>query len=288
MEEILSPIEELNTTVTPDDAIESAAPEASAGEIDLSELASLLENEGNAESPAPAKAKAASRDGSAQPSAKAMSQEAFNAALSGRLTEERFRVQRRFEQSPEYQIGAQLLRTRMAQEGVTAEEAARKILDEHISARAESYKNDPKAFYEDMLRGNMGQPVPAQPTTEKPNAPAANSIAEQLVRAREAGIMPEHFTSKDITSEFVQDVSELGAERALRVWSREHAAAPSSRSDILGELSRRQAQPQPMRSTGDNVGRKPIDFTAMSDEEFERWEAEINRRAARGERIMLR
>ena len=85
----------------------------------------------------------------------------FNAALRTRLQEKEASVSRRYQNSPVYMLGQELLRERM-QNGISAEQAYQQILDERVKAKAESYKQNPQNFYEDYLRSQSRQYEPQQ------------------------------------------------------------------------------------------------------------------------------
>lgn len=108
----------------------------------------------------------------------------FNAALKNRLQEKEASVSRRYQNSPEYLLGQELLRERM-QNGISAEQAYQQILDERVKAKAESYRQNPQNFYEDYLRSQQNRPQDYEPQGD------AQSLAEQLIEAREMGVLPK-------------------------------------------------------------------------------------------------
>lgn len=93
------------------------------------------------------------------------SQEDFDRVLGRRLGDER----RRYESSPEYMLGQQLIRERAARDGITAQEAYQRIQNDHVQQKAEQYAKDPKAFYADYL---TQQNRPYTPTPQPASQPA--------------------------------------------------------------------------------------------------------------------
>ena len=90
------------------------------------------------------------------------SQQDFNRALNARLTQERSKVENRFKTSPQYSIGDVLLNEYMEQNGVSAEEAARRILNERADAKAKAAKADPETFYRDYYAKQGANQRPQQ------------------------------------------------------------------------------------------------------------------------------
>ena len=238
------------------------APEVSDAQIDA-DIDAMM---GDAE-PAP---EAETHDGSAD--AQITNQKDFNKALGARLGEERDRLTRRYENSPEYQLGKQMLAERMRRDNLSADDAYKAILDENIKAQAKQFKDNPEQFYEHMLRSqNQRQQVQQTPSHEQ----TAMNLTQQLIDAGNRGAMPENFTPQDITPEFISNAQAYGIDAALVMWSNR---AAGTREDVVAELTRRQSMPVPMRSTGDNVAPRPVDFEHMSKEEFARYEAALKKR----------
>jgi len=211
--------------------------------------------------------------GSANAEQNITSQKDFNNALRARLGEERDKMTRRYEQSPEYMLGKQMLEQRMRKDGTTADVAYQAIRNEQIQSQANTYKENPAAFYEDWLRS---QSQPPQRQKQETVTPTAESLTSQLLDARERGVMPADFQPNDITADFIANVQKYGMDGALAVW--DNTRPQHARSAIVSELERRQQMPQPMRSNGDFVAPRPVDFKNMSSEEFAKWDAALSKR----------
>lgn len=227
---------------------------------------------GNAAPDEPAQETSGTAPGSANVDQNITNQKDFNKALNARLGEERTRLTRRYEQSPEYMLGKQLLEERMRKDGLTADAAYQTIRNEQIQAQAKNYKDNPASFYEDWLRS---QSQPQRQSTE-PTPQTAESLTSQLMDARARGVMPEDFQPNDITADFIANVQKYGMDGALAVW--DNTRPQQARTAIVNELERRQNMPQPMRSNGDFVAPRPPDFAHMSSEEFKKWDAALAKR----------
>lgn len=252
------------------DEVSTQVEQAPISDAQIEAQVDAIMSGGNAE-PSPEPAEGA-HDGSAD--APITNQKDFNAALRNRLGEERDRVTRRFEESPEYRLGKQLLNDRMSRENMTAEQAYQALMDERVQNQAKFYKENQEAFYQDWIKSQTESRQPK-------NSPegTASDLAHQLLDARERGIMPANFRPENIDATFVKNAQAYGVEGALAIWQGAAGSALDQRSAMAEELARRQQMPQPMRSTGDNVEPRPVDFRNMSKEEFERWDAAFKRRA---------
>lgn len=226
------------------------------------------------------------------------SQRDFNTALNRRLQEERGRLSRRYEDSPAYRVGQQLLADRMEREGLTEEEAMRKIIDERADALADRYAKDPKAYYRDQVAGKLNpKPKPKSPsdegdddsTTEIRDTRNTGEVGKYLAQEAKAGRLPEGFGRESITPEFIEDVEDMGIRAALRLWERTNSGAPAkaapqkggqpTREEIIAELERRQKQANPIRVNGGNVEPRQRDFSPehMSKEEFRKADEALER-----------
>lgn len=267
-------------TTTSVETMEPAAETFGGEEIDVADLMSNPA-QGTVEPPAAENAPAAeSHSDGAQPERPIQNQTDFNAALKTRLLEKEATVSKRFQESPEYQLGRTLLADRMQRDGVSAEEAAQRIRKERIDQRAQQYQQNPQEFYKDYLQS---QTQPTKPAQQQPaQQDEASSLAQQLYDAKQAGILPDGFDpDKHITREFISDVQRFGVEAAARILQVQSASTGS----IVSELERRQRQPQPIRPTGGSVAAPKVDFENMSDAEFAALDAKIGAAMAKGKRV---
>lgn len=257
-------MEELNPNVAPTPEVGS-----SDAEIDA-QIDAML---GNADPGTPAQESPENASGNAYADQNITNQKDFNKALNARLGEERTRVTRRYEQSPEYMLGKQMLEERMRRDGLSADAAYKRIRDEQIQSQAQAYKENPENFYEDWLRS---QSQTTRQTTGTQPPPTAEDLTSQLMDARNRGVMPNDFQPNDITSDFIENVQKYGMDSALAIW--DTTRPQHTRAAIVNELERRQQMPQPIRSNGDFVSPRPPDFKNMSSEEFKKWDAALQKR----------
>ena len=215
-----------------------------------------------------------SPDDVAQPSEPVIRNQAdFNAALKTRLQEKEASVARRYQSSPEFMLGQELLRERM-QNGISAEQAYQQILDERVKAKAESYRQNPQNFYEDYLRQQSRQEY-------RSGSDDASSLAEQLISAREMGLLPEDFSPKDITPDFIENVQEFGVRGAAKIFN----ASRVSTDNVVSRVSANQRLPRPMKTDGINVPPPKLDIEHMSTEDFEKLDQRLSEALAKGRRV---
>lgn len=218
-----------------------------------------------------------SHDGGAEPTEPIRTQKDFNAALRVRLQEKEASVSRRFESSPEYRLGQQLLRERMSRDGITAEEAAARIERDMIAQQAAEYQQNPQRFYEDYLR-NQTNPTARQSARQDPAA----SIAQELIAAKESGLLPDSFDpQRHLTPEFMADVQEYGVKAAARIFS----ASAASADAYASEVAARQRVPQPIRTSGASMRQAKPDFSTMTDAQFKAYSEKIDKALATGKKV---
>lgn len=209
--------------------------------------------------------------------AKPQTQKDIDRAFGQRLAQER----RKYEQSPEWQLGSMYLDERAKRDGVSRAEAYQRIQKERLDARADAYARNPKLFYQDVLQGNMvtpkSQQSPAMP--EEPQA-QARRVGEELATMYQAGELPDGFDIRSsLDQETYNDIVSYGAPAAMQIWAARHGPER--------ELARRQSGPAPMRPTSSNKQSAPLDFSTISSEEFFKKKAEIRKAALDGKRVRL-
>ena len=198
----------------------------------------------------------------------------FNAALRTRLQEKEASVSRRYQNSPEYMLGQELLRERM-QNGISAEQAYQQILDERVKAKAESYKQNPQNFYEDYLRSQSRQYEPQQSYDDN------QSLAEQLIEAKEMGVLPEDFSPEDITPDFIADVQEFGVRGAAKIFNASHVTTDR----VVSKIAANQRLPRTMKTDGANVPPPRLDIEHMSSDDFAKLDERLTEALAKGRRV---
>ncbi len=213
-------------------------------------------------------AAAESRDDGAQDTGR--DQDAIDAALRKRLAAER----EKFQRTPEFLAGQMLLQERMAKDGISAAEALERIRRERNTERAQEYVKNPAAFYEDYLNNRQTAPPPA------PQASEAETLAQQMTAAGEAGLIPPSFDPKrDMNAAFVGNLQRYGAEAALEIWKAQQSTA------VQTEVQRQKAAPRPMRVGGGSVSAPKLDFENMTDEEFAKIDKQIEQSLRMGRRV---
>jgi len=210
-------------------------------------------------------------DGDAKP--KIENQKDFNYALNRRLEDERKKYARRYESSDEYQIGKMLLQDRAAKDGITVQEARRRIESERIEAQAKQYAENPQSFYQDYIRAKQPEQTPIQD-------PAMN-LSQQIIEARESGVLPEEFSPEHVNSDFVENVQRYGIEAASKIWQAQQSPKVAVDS-IADEIEKRRNMPKPMNPASGNVTPPRINFSDMSSEEFWKLDAKIKEAQLRG------
>ena len=194
----------------------------------------------------------------------------FNLALRARLERER----EKFQRTPEYLAGQMLLQERMAKDGISAEEALDRIRRERNTERAQEYAKNPAAFYEDYLNNRQTAPTTA------PQASEAETLAQQMTAAGEAGLIPPSFDPKrDMNAAFVGNLQRYGAEAALEIWKAQQSTA------VQTEVQRQKAAPRPMRVGGGGVTAPKLDFENMSSEEFAKIDKQIEQSLRMGRKV---
>lgn len=284
MEETLNPsVEPAGESVQP-----QAAPDGDV--VYLSDLNTASDEGSTVEGNAQADEQAASEthaDGAQQPE-QAENQNVgtskdFSAALNKRTAEIQAREQAKYESSDEYQFGRMMLQQRAARENITVQEARRRYEQEQVSSQAAEYQRDPKKFFEDYVRTQNGTPPVQQAQPQQLQSEAA-IISQQIVEARENGLLPESFSPADATPAFISDIQRFGIEGAARLFAVSKPQAPTA-ANIADELERRRSAPRPMRPASQGGGAGAPRFDRMTDEQFKKIDADIERAIMEGKRI---
>lgn len=238
------------------------------------------------------------RNGVAQPNTEPeiKSQQDFNRALNARLTQERSKVESRFKSSPQYSIGDVLLNEYMEQNGVSAEEAARRILSERADAKAKAAKADPETFYRDYYAKQGANQRPQQQQRQAAQQPEQGSDLEsELQYAVASGALPQGFMPEHIDQFFVNDAKAFGLQYAFDRWEQSSGAKPqyqptAQRAPQQQTQQRQQPATKPMRVQGTDATVKPLDFSteSMDSKTFQETYAKLRQAAARGDKVVLR
>ena len=237
------------------------------------------------------------RNGVAQPNQEPeiKSQADFNRALNARLTQERSKVESRFKSSAQYSVGDVLLREYMDQNGVSDEEAARRILNERAERKAKDAKADPEKFYRDYYaeKGAAQRPQQQQKTAQQPEQ--GSDLESELQNAVSSGALPQGFMPEHIDQFFVNDAKAFGLQYAFDRWEQSNGAKPqyqpaAQRVPQQQTQQRQQPATKPMRVQGTDATVKPLDFStdSMDSETFKAKKAALKQAAARGDKVVLR
>jgi hypothetical protein len=222
----------------------------------------------------------------------------FNRALNARLTQERTKLENRYKSSAQYSVGDFLLREYMEQNGVSEEEAARRILNERADRKAEEAAKDPKKFYRDMYAQQGAAQRPQAQPQAKQYQPQGNDLASELQSAVSTGNIPQGFLPEHIDQFFVNDAQAFGLQYAFDRWEQSNGAQPQYQPQQQRyQQPTQQAQPQrqqpatkPMRVQGTDATVKPLDFSteSMDSKTFKENYEKLRKAAQNGDRVVFR
>lgn len=194
-------------------------------------------------------------------------------AVQNRLKQER--------RGAAYQLGRELLDERMRAENLSEADALAKIREDRIKAKAQQYKENPEAAFEELLRNKY------QPPTEPEETPTpernVQKVYNEIVAEINDGKVPEGFdltaylSDRDRAVEFLEWREKLGMEQACAIAMRLSDKAPTQT-----EINR--ALPKPI-GTNNAYSPKQVDFTEMSSEDFRKMNEKIKRMSAAGKRV---
>lgn len=245
-----------------------------AGQAREISITDLVEMKPSAETPAKTKPQE-----SPPPAPVYKSQKEIDAAFGA----EKKRVARQYETSPEYQLGKVLVEERMAKDGVSKEEAKRRIEEDRRKALAATFKEKPEEGFDYLLRQReqtTKQPEPEEAlepnsiddkalrtkfqsgAIDEPTARAAGSFVRKAV---EDGVLPADFDPKADMTKLVADWTKYGFDAAAEMLVRSRAGMAANAADPIAE---RRNEPQPIRTTGESTQRGNPDYNGMDDRKF--------------------
>ena len=289
------------TLETVDTGDQSAGGEFQQREVLASEI---LAPQQNAETK-PQSAKGATqtsqpRNGGAHPQQeqKIETQQDIDRRLGYRIREERTKAETAIKASAPYTLGEMLLNEYMEQNGVSAEEAARRILNERADRKAEEAAKDPKKFYRDMYAQQGAAQRPQQQQRQAAPQPEQGSDLEsELQYAVSSGALPQGFMPEHIDQFFVNDAKAFGLQYAFDRWEQSNGTRPqyqpaAQRVPQQQPMQQQRQQPatKPMRVQGTDATVKPLDFSteSMDSKTFQETYAKLRQAAARGDKVVLR
>jgi len=212
--------------------------------------------------------------GSAPAQQTAQTQTDFDKVLGKRLYDERSKQETRWRSTPQYLLGEELLQERMKRENLSEADAYEKIRAERREAKAQQYARNPQEFYADYL-------AEKEPTKTQPS-----NSAEELTRMLiEAGAPDMGFTAGDITPQFAEDAQKYGVSAALAMWQRTRSA--DTQAQARQQMDVQRSLPRSHSIQGQAAGAPALDYSTMSDEDFDKVTAKLNRATRDGRRVRL-
>lgn len=205
----------------------------------------------------------------------AQTQTDFDKVLGKRLYDERSKQEARWRSTPQYLLGEELLKERMAKDNLSEADAYERIRAERRDAKAQQYARNPQEFYNDYLAEK-----------EQPRQTQQSGGAEEFTRALiEAGAPDMGFTADDITASFTEDVQKYGVQAALAMWQRTREAG--TRAQAREQMNVQRSLPRPHTVQGQPAGAPAYDYSTMSDEDFDKVIAKLNQATLDGRRVKL-
>ena len=197
----------------------------------------------------------------------------FDRVLGKRLYDERAKQEQRWKSSPQYRLGEELLRERMAKANLNEQDAYAQILAERRDQKAQQYASNPQEFYKDYL-------------AEREPKQTQSGGAEEFTRALiEAGAPDMGFTAEDITASFTEDVQKYGVQAALAMWQRTRDAG--TRAQAREQMNVQRSLPRSHTVQGQPAGAPVYDYSTMSDADFDKVMAKLNQATLDGRRVKL-
>lgn len=260
--------------------VENVAPDmavADAQETPVEEVTISVSPQGDSQTGSDNPVDAANAANPPADGAQFKSQKDIDAAFGKRLAKER----EKYEQSPEWQLGALYLDERAKRDGISRNEAYQRIQQERLDAKADAYARDPKQFYKDLLSGNA-TPQQRQPSFQQAETLEAQAqrVGAELANMYKAGQLPQGFDiQQSLDQDTYNNIVEYGAPAAMRIWAAEHGPAQ--------ELARRQSGPAPMRPTSSNKQSAPTDYNNVSSADYFKKREEIRKAILDGKKVRL-
>ena len=185
--------------------------------------------------------------------------------------------------SPEFIAGKIAIDTRAAKDGITREEAAKRIQQEHEQQENQRLAEHPA----EMVRELKGLLAKAQPTTDtKPDAlPTQEQFVQEtkalLGEAVEAGLIP---AGTEVTPEMITAIymNRGNPVRLAAELSKFRAAAPATTDADADAQPKRSIAP--MRTTSENARTVEKDWRDVPDEDFAKVVEAARERARNGEK----
>ena len=221
-----------------------------------------------------------------KPKAPVKTQEEIDRGVALRLQDAERKAKQKAESTPEYLAGKIAIDARAAKDGITREEAAKRIQQEYEQQENQRLAENPAEFVK-TIKGLL-------PTTEpKPEAQTnAPPTQEQFVQetkallgeAVEAGLIP---AGTPITPEMIAAIytNRSNPVRLAAELSKLRAATPvETDADADAQPKRNNA---PIRTTGENARTVEKDWRDVPDDDFKKVVEEAKERARNGEKVLF-
>lgn len=256
-----------------DNSVQAAAEQ----EDDVISIEELLDNEAEpaaaeekGEQPPKEDAPPAEEQGAADPvtvaeQAQAIAKERENNAFAKRLAAEKSK----FERDPVYLLGRELA----AQHGGDAAKALQAMREQ----QAQELAKDPAALAKYVIeqRAPAPAPDPGLETDEQRATRIANDLRDVL------GDKADLKAYMSIDPDFLRNCDQFGAAYAVAAMAQKATA----QNQAAAKIEQNKRLPQPIRPTG-NAQPKAVNFTAMSDKEWQAFEAKARKARMDGKRII--
>ena len=217
-----------------------------------------------------------------QPAAQTDDQAEKNRVYAGMERSIKARLQKQFDADPEVAFARKLIGYYAQARGLERKDAVNFAESQFLQAVATMENVSPNVAR--MLYQKQEQPEQRTETNEEMTARRAREIEEDLKSIE----MPEGFNFREAVKDerFAEMLLKEGwpTEAAIRVYHAENMAK-NAPAEMAERLKARAAIPQPMKPQ-QPVAPK-LDFNAMSDEEFERFEERYKRELARGNKVIF-
>lgn len=202
-----------------------------------------------------------------KPKAPVKTQEEIDRGVALRLQDAERKAKQKAESTPEYIAGKIAIDARAAKDGITREEAAKRIQQEYEQQENERLAKNPA----EMVRTLKGILAKEQPTTEPKAQTETPPSLEQftteaktlLVEAAEAGLIPADYT---VTPELISAIyaNRSNPVRLAAEIAKLRTAAPVETDAVADEQPKRNNAP--IRTTGENARTPEVDWYDVPDD----------------------
>ena len=219
-----------------------------------------------------------------KPKAPVKTQEEIDRGVALRLQDAERKAKQKAESTPEYLAGKIAIDARAAKDGITREEAAKRIQQEYEQQENQRLAENPAEFVK-TIKGLLPTTEPKAQTETPPSLEQFTTEAKTLlVEAAEAGLIPADYT---VTPELISAIyaNRSNPVRLAAEIAKLRTAAPVE-TDAAAD-----AQPKrtnaPIRTTGENARTAEKDWRDVPDDDFKKVVEEAKERARNGEKVLF-